>query len=172
MNKQPDTPKTILTRYADGPAQLESALAGLTESDLDLALNTDSWSIRQIVHHLADGDDIWKICIKVALGNENGLFMLEWYWEKPQMEWSENWHYSSRDIESSLALLSANRRHVIELIEQTPGAWEKSARLKRPDGQEERITVGWIIEMQAGHILELIKDIQAILQAHKGEKSS
>lgn len=169
MDNQSDSQETILAQFADGPTLLDSALAGLTETDLDLALSADSWSIRQIIHHLADGDDIWKICIKVALGNENGLFMLEWYWEKPQMEWSENWHYSSRDIESSLALLSANRRHVIELVEQTPGAWEKSARLKRPDGQEERVTVGWIIEMQTRHVLEHIKDIQAILQAHTGD---
>ena len=172
MNKQPDTPKTILAHYADGPAQLESVLAGLTESDLDLALNTDSWSIRQIVHHLADGDDIWKICIKAALGNSDGVFTLQWYWEKPQMEWSANWKYASRDIESSLALLRANRRHIMELIQLTPDAREKSIWLQRPEGQKERITIGWIIEMQARHVVEHIKDMQAILKARQSEVTS
>ncbi len=66
----------ILARYADGPTLLDSALAGLSETDLDLALSADSWSIRQIVHHLADGDDIWKICIKAALGNSDGTFIM------------------------------------------------------------------------------------------------
>jgi len=42
------------------------------------------------VHHLADGDDIWTICIKAALGNSEGLFSLQWYWDKPQTEWAEN----------------------------------------------------------------------------------
>lgn len=172
MDNQPDSKETTLAQYTDGPSLLDSALTGLSETDLDLAPSTDSWSIRQIVHHLADGDDIWKTCIKIALGNENGFFILQWYWEKPQMQWSENWQYASRGIESSLALLRVNRCHIVELLQQTPGAWEKSARLKRPDGQEERVTVGWIVEMQTRHVLEHIKDIQAILQAHKGETSS
>jgi hypothetical protein len=159
----------ILARYADGPTLLDSALAGLTEADLDLALSADSWSIRQIVHHLADGDDIWKICIKAALGNSDGTFTLQWYWDKPQMEWSANWKYTSRDIESSLALLRANRRHTVELIEQTAEAWEKSIWLKPPKGRKERITVGWMIEMQAGHVLDHIKDIQTIIQEHSNE---
>ena len=172
MNNQPDTPKTILAQYANGPTLLDSALASLSETDLDLALSADSWSIRQIVHHLADGDDIWKICIKAALGNSDGTFTLQWYWDKPQMEWSENWRYASRNIESSLALLHINRRHIIELVEQAPEAWEKSIWLKPPKGRKERITVGWIIEMQTRHVSEHIKDIQKILQAHKGETPS
>jgi len=90
---------------------------------------------------------------------------LQWYWDKPQMEWSQSWKYTSRRIESSLALLRANLHHTLELIQQVPDAWEKSIRLTRPD-QEKRITVGWIVEMQARHVLEHIKDIQAIRQAH------
>lgn len=155
-----------LARYADGPTLLDSTLAGLTEADLDLALSADSWSIRQIVHHLADGDDIWKVCIKAALGNSDGTFTLQWYWDRPQLEWSTNWKYASRRIESSLALLRANRRHTIELIGQTAEAWEKSIWLKPPNGRKERVTVGWIVEMQAEHVVVHIKDIRSILQAH------
>lgn len=166
MTNQADTFKTSLTQYADGPALLEQALGGLNESDLDLALSVDSWSIRQIIHHLADGDDIWKVCIKAALGNCDGTFTLQWYWDKPQLDWSTNWKYASRGIESSLALLRANRRHTIELIGQTAEVWEKSIWLKPPKGRKERVTVGWIVEMQAGHVVSHIKDIRAILQAH------
>jgi len=165
MINQTDTHETILKQYVDGPALLDSALAGLTEPDLDLALNADSWSIRQIVHHLADGDDIWKICIKAALGNNEGLFTLQWYWEKPQTEWSENWHYASRGIESSLALLRANRRHILELIEHTPNALEKSIRLQRPNKPEVRITIADVLEIQAQHLVDHVKDIQAIRHA-------
>jgi uncharacterized damage-inducible protein DinB len=156
----------ILALYADGPARLESALTGLPESDLDLALAADSWSIRQIVHHLADGDDIWKTCIKAALGNSEGLLTLQWYWDKSQMEWSENWKYASRGIKSSLALMRANRLHILELLEQTPSALEKSIRLQRPQNQEDRITVCEVLEIHIRHMVDHIKDIQAIRQAH------
>ena len=166
MSEQADNSKAILAQYADGPARLEAVLVGLTESDLNLAQTSDSWTIRQIVHHLADGDDIWKICIKAALGNSEGLFSLQWYWDKPQTKWAENWKYANRSIEPSLALLHANRHHIVELVQQTPDAWEKSIRLKWPDSEEGRITIGEVLEMQASHVVGHINDIQMIRQAH------
>jgi hypothetical protein len=166
MTKQADTQAEILALYANGPALLEAALNGLSESDLNLALTNDAWSIRQIVHHLVDGDDLWKICVKAALGNSDGSFTLQWYWDKSQLEWSKSWHYASRSLESSLALLRANRQQIMELIQQTPKAWERSIWLKPPNRPKERISIGWVLEMQARHIVEHIKDIQAIRQAH------
>jgi uncharacterized damage-inducible protein DinB len=145
---------------------LEAALVGLTESDLNTAQTTGTWTIRQIVHHIVDGDDIWKTCIKAALGNSEGLFHLQWYWDRPQTEWAENWRYANRSIEPSLALFRANRCHVMALIQQVPAAWEQSIRVKWPDQQEERITVGDVIEMQAGHTMGHIHDIRMIRQVH------
>jgi hypothetical protein len=166
MLNQIDISKTILAQYADGPAQLESALAGLTETDLDLALSPDSWSICQIAHHIVDGDDIWKTCIKTALGNSEALFSLQWYTAKPQMEWSESWAYARRDLDSSLGLFRANRRHIVDLLEHIPGACEKSVLLQRPEKPDIRITVFDVLELHVQHLADHIRDIQAILQAH------
>jgi uncharacterized damage-inducible protein DinB len=165
MFEQTSNPDATLALYADGPAILEAVLNSLAESDLDLAQTSDSWTIRQIVHHIVDGDDIWKTCIKAALGNTEGLFSLQWYGDKPQIEWAENWKYSSRPIEPSLALFRANRHHIVELVQQTPNAWEKSIRIKWPQG-EERITIGDVLEIQAPHVVEHVADIQTILRAH------
>lgn len=166
MTDQRDDPEAILALYADGPAQLAAVLTGLTESELNLALTSDSWTIRQIVHHIADGDDLWKTCIKAALGNGEGLFTLQWYWDKPQTEWAESWQYADRSLESSLTLLRANRCHIGDLVRRTPNAWEKSIRLKWPNSEEERITIGAVLEMQAQHVVGHIDDIQMIRQAH------
>lgn len=166
MTEQAYNPSASLALFADGPAQLEAVLMGLTESDLNLAQTSESWTIRQIVHHLADGDDLWKTCIKAALGNSEGLFSLKWYWDKPQTEWAENWKYANRSIEPSLALLRANRHQIVELVQQTPDAWEKSIRLKWPESEEERITIGKVLEMQASHVVGHINDIQMIRQTH------
>ena len=65
-----------LARYASGPDQLEAAIAGLAPADLDLALDDDSWTIRQIVQHVVDGDDLWRIGIKAALGDTMSAFDL------------------------------------------------------------------------------------------------
>ena len=166
MTGQTDNINATLAQYADGPAQLEAALIGLTESDLNLAQTTETWTIRQIVHHIVDGDDIWKTCIKAALGNSEGLFSLQWYWDRPQTEWAETWGYANRRIEPSLVLLRANRHHIEELVRRTPNAWEKSIRLKWPDTEEERITIGDVLEMQARHVIGHINDIQMIRRAY------
>ena len=166
MSEQTSNPDATLALYAEGPARLETVLNGLTESDLNLAQTSGTWTVRQIVHHIVDGDDIWKTCIKAALGNSEGLFSLQWYWDKPQTEWAENWRYASRPIEPSLALFRANRHHIAELIRQTPHAWEKSIRIKTPRNEEARITMGDVLEIQAPHVVEHISDIQTILRTH------
>jgi hypothetical protein len=165
MPEQTSNPDATQALYADGPAQLEAVLIGITESDLNLAQTPDTWTVRQIVHHIVDGDDIWKICIKAALGNTEGLFSLQWYGDKPQTEWAENWRYAYRPIEPSLALFRTNRYLIVELLQQTPNAWEKSIRIKWPQ-REERITIGDVLEIQARHVVEHISDIQKIRQAH------
>jgi hypothetical protein len=84
MTKGTSEEDVILTRYADRPTRLTAAIASLTEADLDTALGQESWTIRQIVHPIVDGDDIFKACIKIALGNDHAVFDLQWYWDIPQ----------------------------------------------------------------------------------------
>ena len=86
--------------------------------------------IRQLVHHVVDGDDIWKLCIKAALGNSEGVFSLQWYWEVEQDTWVERWDYAGRAIEPSLALFRANRRHIVHLMERNPDGWERHVRIQ------------------------------------------
>jgi hypothetical protein len=160
------SPESLLSEYADGPARLEAALTDITDPELDLSLAEEAWTIRQIVHHIADGDDLWKTCIKAALGNSDGLFTLQWYWDKPQMEWSKSWRYASRSVESSLTLLDANRHHIVELLERVPDALEKSIQLQPPHGTEVHITIREVLEMQVRHMTGHTQDIQAIRQAN------
>ena len=166
MPEQASDPDATLALYADGPAKLDAVLFGLTESDLDLAQTPGTWTIRQIVHHIVDGDEIWKTCIKAALGNTEGMYSLQWYWDKPQTEWAENWRYAQRPIEPSLTLFRANRHQVVELVQQIPNAWEKSVRIKTPRNEETRITIGDVLEIQAPHVVEHITEIQTILHTH------
>jgi hypothetical protein len=78
MNDQFSNRESIIAGYADGPNQLETAIAGLSGGELDIVERDDSWTIRQIVHHVVDGDDIWKVFIKRAIGNPGGRFDLQW----------------------------------------------------------------------------------------------
>jgi DinB family protein len=166
MSEDTLDPQTILSRFLNGPAKLKSAVAHLTEAQLDVAHDSGTWTIRQIAHHIVDGDDLWKTCIKAALGNSEAMFDLQWYWGKPQDEWAERWNYAGRAFEPSLALFVANRLHVEQLVQQIPGAWNRSIWIKWPHREAEQVTVGDIIAMQAHHALGHVHEIIAIRQTH------
>jgi uncharacterized damage-inducible protein DinB len=159
---------SIIARYADGPALLEEALAGLADADLDAHPAHGGWTIRQIVHHVTDGDDLWKPCIKAALGNEQGEFTLEWYWQVPQDTWADRWAYAGRSIDVSLALFKAIRTHVTQLLAHVPDGWSRSIAVRKPTGETIRLTVGAVVEMQADHARHHVDRILAIRKERRG----
>ncbi len=159
---------SIVAGYAEGPAELKQALAGLQDADLDAPPVQGGWTIRQIVHHIVDGDDLWKMCIKAALGNEQGEFTLEWYWMVPQDIWADRWAYAGRPIDVSLALFKATRAHVTQLLAHVPDAWSRSITLRKPSGETTRLTVGAVVEMQAHHLQHHVRRILAIRKERGG----
>jgi len=162
--KAPCDQASALVRYADGPTHLDNAIHGLAESDLDLAPSQGGWSIREIVHHIADGDDIWKSCIKIALGNKEAEFHLDWYWAIPQTTWASSWAYAPRSVNSSLDLLRASRKHTLDLLAHRADAWERSVAIREPGRQITRVSVGFVVEMQANHLFHHVDRILAIRQ--------
>jgi hypothetical protein len=49
------------------PAQLRAAVAGLSDAQLDTPYRPDGWTVRQVVHHLADSHMNGLIRTKLAL---------------------------------------------------------------------------------------------------------
>ena len=69
----------ILEDYVNSLNLLRAAIDGLKVSELDFSRKPGEWSIREIIHHIVDGDYIWKICIQTALGESERPFHLNWY---------------------------------------------------------------------------------------------
>lgn len=153
-----------LVRFQAGLTALEEEVSGLSDSALDALPPGGGWTVRQIVHHLADGDDIWKLAIKMAIGHDGAEFGLGWYQAMTQQEWAERWAYGSRPIDASLSLMKASREHVLQLLVGTPEAWDRAVLLQKPDGQTERVPVGFIVAMQAEHVFHHLRRMQAILK--------
>ncbi len=156
----------ILTRYAEGPSRLINAVAGLNETNLNQSLSSSSWSIRQLIHHIADGDDFWKLAIKAAIGNNGGTYNVNWYWEIEQDEWVAGWDYAGREIDSSLALFTANRRHTVALLNHFPQAWEHYVNIPWLDGEIRKVVVASTLEGQGNHAIGHIENILAIRKLH------
>lgn len=166
--ESPQNPDKSLELFKQGASILENALSGLNDIELDYAPLNGGWTIRQIIHHIADGDDLWKTCIKIALGNEQAEFTLQWYAALPQAEWAKRWSYENRSINTSLALFRINREHIVQLLECVRDWWTKSVQFRDSNGKIEMVPVGFVIQMQADHVEHHIKRILEIRKEISG----
>jgi hypothetical protein len=154
-----------LSRYAGGIEELDGVLEGLSESQLDLSRGEGKWTIRQVVHHIVDAEDIWKTCIKAALGNPGCTVDMNWYIIDNKC--AEPLDYAHRAITDAVELFRATRRHVVELVKYLPGAWGRSFTIIRSDIPEGKtFTVGQVIAFQILHLNMHIKQIQETREKH------
>jgi hypothetical protein len=154
--------EAALSGYLDGASEFEAAVLCLDQAALDVAPAPGAWTARQIVHHVVDGDVLWAVCIKMALGGSQVAFSLPWYWDKEQDQWAHDWGYDRRAVAPSLALLRAHHEHVVQLIRAVPGAWQRPIQVCWPDGTMQAFTPGAVVEMHTGHVLQHLDEIRRI----------
>lgn len=155
---------TIRDQFATGGDRLNAALQGLTEADLDCREAPGEWTIRQIVHHLADDGDAWSECIKKAIATPGGFVRFEGF---PGNEpWANALAYHLRPIETSLGLIQAHRRYLAALIDYFPNAWEQGIDLLDDQGNVAgHFTVGQMAKMLSDHFDDHIATIERIKAA-------
>jgi len=158
----PLSTQELLARYKQEPYELDSVLAGKSEADLDIARAPGEWTVRQIVHHISDGDDLWAMVIKAALAASGASYNQEWY--STDNACFEPLDYAGRSIEPALALFRATRAHIVQLLSHLPAdAWERYVMLKiQGMPTPVKMTVALAVMIQAKHALEHIDEIREI----------
>jgi hypothetical protein len=113
---------TLIDRYRTGTADVEAALAGITDDELDRQpVDADSWTARDVAHHLADSEAMAYIRLRRLLAEDEPLIV---GYDEP--EWARRLHYD-RPIASSLAVLAAVRTASLELLDQLGEAdWSRA----------------------------------------------
>lgn len=136
------------TLYLRGGDDVADALAGLAETGLDLARTPEEWSIRQIVHHLAEMDAMHLMMVTSALAQSGGLFIRNHYDLESQNRWAETLIFKERAIEPSLTLMKAVRQHLAQLFQHIPDHWNRSVLLKfaNEEGEGNEVTVGAVLD--------------------------
>ena len=93
----------LFNRYLEATSDIELVLNNLTDSDLESRETPDDWTIRQIIHHLADVEvgDAMRLRLMIA---HNGPLITAYDEEL----FAQRLHYE-RPIETSLALFAQLR---------------------------------------------------------------
>ena len=155
----------LLEKYQALPDQLAAAVSGLSDEQLNLTGSADQWSIRQIVHHLADGQTMWTVCMRVAIGTPGTAMRFPDY--PGNDAWAERMVYAERSIEPGLALLGALHAELAELLTLMPEAWERDVVMGVPgSGQERAYSVAQIMGFTGEHFVEHLGEIAAIKDHH------
>jgi catechol 2,3-dioxygenase-like lactoylglutathione lyase family enzyme len=154
------SPAESIRFYARGPDEVEAAVAGLDDGALDATPRPTQWSIRQIVHHLVDGDQLWTWPLKVALATPGQELDMRYY--RSNDVWAESLVYAGRPIGPALALFRASRTVVLELLERVPDALERDVQVRQWTDEPVRTSVGEIVRIQARHALTHAAEIGVI----------
>jgi uncharacterized damage-inducible protein DinB len=102
---------------AAAPGELRRAVEGLTGEQLDTPYRPGGWTVRQLVHHVADSHLNAYVRVRWALTEDSPA--IKTY---DQEAWAELADARSADPEVSLALLEALHRRWVALLEAQPAA--------------------------------------------------
>lgn len=95
----------------DTPAKLRATVADLDEEQQNMPYREGGWTVRQVVHHLADSHMNAYIRFKLSLTEDNPVI-------KPYLEqkWAELPDSISEDINTSLALLEGMHHRWVTML--------------------------------------------------------
>ncbi|MEK6190211.1 MAG: bacillithiol transferase BstA [Carnobacterium alterfunditum] len=131
-----------ISEMEDLPASLQDAVRSLTEEQLDTPYRSGGWTVRQVVHHLADSHMNAYVRFKLALTEERPVI-------KPyeEGEWAELPDYNL-PINISISLLEALHKRWTNLLHNLSPADIKKVFI-HPDSGE--VSVGESIGSYAWH---------------------
>lgn len=150
----------LLSLYARSIDELDEALAGLSEAEMSLTLDENSWSIRQNVHHIADTDILFGQHMRVALSSPGTLMGQR----VPigNERYATAAEYRDRPVTSSVALFRAFHEHILDIVKYIPDAGERY--IEYNDGHKH--TCNQLVHLFVQHAGEHIDEIWAIRRKH------
>jgi uncharacterized damage-inducible protein DinB len=120
----PEQRSQMIGEIAAAPAKFREAVRGLDDSQLDTQYRPDGWTVRQVIHHVADSHMNSYIRFRLALTEEQPA--VKGYEEK---DWAQLHDSHTMPVEVSLQLLDGlHGRWVDMLSSMTDADFERSFR--------------------------------------------
>jgi uncharacterized damage-inducible protein DinB len=109
--------REMINQIAETPAQLRAAVAGFSEAQFDTPYREGGWTVRQVVHHLADSHLNAFVRFKLALTEDRPA--VKTY---EQQLWAELADARTAPVEPSLAMLEGLHQRWVILLRQMSAA--------------------------------------------------
>ncbi len=141
------------------PDKLAALLRGKTKNQLTRRPAPDKWSIAEIVAHMADAELAISWRLRQVLSSN--AVPVQAY---DQDLWARTFNYSKRDTKQSLANFRSLREANLVLLKSVSRKLWENYGVHQERGNE---SVNHIIRMVAGHDLNHIRQIEAILKGKR-----
>lgn len=137
------TRRSAIEAIAETPQNLRNAVQGLNEERLDTPYRREGWTVRQVVHHVADSHINAYVRFRLALTEEEPLV-------RPYDEslWAELLDARGAPVEVSLALVTALHDRWVRLLRSLSSA-AMARTLRHPE--HGLLTVDHLLQMYAWH---------------------
>ncbi len=155
----PDERTALIRQIEEMPVHLVQAVSGLSEVQLNTPYRDGGWTVRQVVHHLADSHMNAYIRFRLAVTEENPIV-------KPYHEklWSELIDSRTAPIDLSLSIIEGlHMRWVMMLESFTPADFER--RVQHPENGP--MDVDRLLQLYAWHSRHHVAHVEE-LRKRKG----
>jgi hypothetical protein len=143
--------RAIIEQLEPAVDRLKSAVAGLSREDLTAFPVANTWSIQQIVIHLADSDLIIGDRIRRIIAQERPLLI-----NADETLWIRYLCPDEQSIEDAVALMKIHRRQLARVLRKLPDAAFDRAGVHSSRGV---VTAGWFVEAMNKHLDHHLKFI-------------
>ena len=141
-NPTPSRREEFIAEMASLPDNLSVSVAGLSEGQFELKYR--NWTVRQIVHHLADSHVNCFVRLRLTLTEENPII-------KPydESKWSELSDNRTMDVNPSIEILTAIHKRIVAVFRtMTP---EQFSRTYDHPEYKKTVTLNEMLGLYAHH---------------------
>lgn len=145
----------LIDSIAQAPANVRSAVKGLSEKQLDTPYRPEGWTVRQVVHHLADSH--MNAYCRFKLGLTEDVPAVKPY---DEAKWAELIDGRRAPVDGSLTMLEAlHARWVMMLRDMKPAEFRRNLshpEWDTPPSLDDMLAMyGWHARHHTAHITEL-----------------
>jgi hypothetical protein len=149
----------LLERFRRGPEVLAMVLTGVSGVEEDFVTAPGTWSIRQIIAHLADAELVGAHRLRQVIAEDNPTLIAF-----DQDAWTKNLDYARRKPKQSLETFRRIRAENYELLKEVPpAAWDRTGN----HSENGPMTLRRLLEGYAGHAESHARQLQEIREAYK-----
>jgi len=156
----------LITNFSGVLDDFDTALEQIPESGLDWREGGEGWSVRQIIHHVAEDCNVYTFIIERALATPDCKIV---FGEFPGNEpWAKRLGWGTKPVEIALELMHVHRKFVAEMVSLLPDQLENEVHYFNDEGKElGKGNVEKMLIMLTEHMQEHAATIRRIAAEHQ-----